>query len=128
MKKLLIAVAAGLIILGGQAEAAPVDDLNAQIETQEVGKWAHIRDNYILGRETENERRDRKEWERRHRHDPPPSHYRDGHRREYYPPPPPPPPPPRYRDGRRDHYPPPPPPRHGDGHRGYPPPPPPRYR
>ncbi|MBR6886970.1 MAG: hypothetical protein IKN16_00790 [Selenomonadaceae bacterium] len=125
MKKLLIAVAAGLIIFGGQAKAAPVDDLNAQIETQEVGKWAHFRDKYILDRETENERRDRKEWERRHRYDPPPHHYRDGHRRDYYPPPSP--PPPRYRDGHRG-YPPPPPPRHGDGHRGYPPPPPPRYR
>lgn len=118
MKKFLIALAAGLILFGGQTQAAPVDDLNAQIETQETGKWAHFRDKYILGRETENERRDRKDWERRHRYDPhydpppPPPPYRDG--RRYYPPGAPPPPPP-YRDGR--HYypptpPPPPPPRH----------------
>ncbi|MBR7024766.1 MAG: hypothetical protein IKI08_01995 [Selenomonadaceae bacterium] len=116
MKKFLIAAAATLIIFGGQVEAAPADDLNAEIETQDMGtsKWANFRDKYILGRETENERRDRKDWERRHRNYPPPPHYRDGHR--YYPPPSPPPPPPHYRDGR-PHYPPPPPPG-----------PPPRYR
>ena len=120
MKRFLIALAAGLILFGGQTQAAPADDLNAQIETQDIkshGKWAHFRDKYILGRETENERRDRKDWERRHRYDPrynppPPPPYRD--ERRYYPPGAPPPPPP-YRDGR--HYypptpPPPPPPRH----------------
>ena len=119
MKKFLIAVAAGVFIFCGQVEAAPADDLNAQgIETQETGKWAHFRDKYILNRETENERRDRKDWERRHRddyrYDPPPPRYREGHR--YYPPPPN--PPPYERDGRR-YYPPNPPP---------PPPPPNRRR
>lgn len=126
MKKFLIASAATLIIFGGQVEAAPADNLNAEIETQDMGtsKWANFRDKYILNRETENERRDRKDWERQYRKDwerrhrdyppPPPPHYRDGH--PHYPPPPP-PPPPRYRDGR-PHYPPPPPPG----------PPPPRYR
>ena len=113
MKKFLLALAASAIIFGGQAEAAPADDLNvnAQIETQDMkssGKWAHFRDKYILGRETENERRDRKERERRHRYEPPPPppyYHRDG--KHYYPPPPP----PNHRDGR-PHYPPPPPPRH----------------
>ena len=114
MKKFLIAAAASLIIFGGQADAAPADDLNVNIETQDVGKWAHFRDKYILDRETENERRDRKEWERRHHRDyyplpPPPGYHRDG--RRYNPPPPPPPP---------DY--------HRDGHRHYLPPPPPRYR
>ena len=122
MKKFLIAVAASLILFGGQVQAAPADDLNVDIETQDVkshGKWAHFRDKYLLGRETENERRDRKEWERKHRYAPhryrdddryrpptPPPYYRDG--RRYYPPNPP-PPPPYYRDGRR-YYPPNPPP------------------
>ena len=120
MKRFLIAVAASAIFLGGQTEAAPADDLNAQIETQETGTWAHFRDKHLLGRETENERRDRKDWERRHRYDPPPRHhhYRDDDR--YYPPPP-------YRDGRR-YYPPgapPPPPYYRDGRRYYPPTPPP---
>ena len=88
MKKFLIAIAASLIIFGGQANASPADDLNVEIETQDVGKWADFRDKHLLGRETDRERRERKEWERRHRHDPPPPHYRDDHR--YYPPPPPP--------------------------------------
>ena len=120
MKRFLMAVAASAILFGGQTEAAPVDDLNAQIETQDIkshGKWAHFRDKYLLDRETENERRDRKDWERRHRYDPPPR-YRDDDR--YYPPPP-------YRDGRR-YYPPsapPPPPYYRDGRRYYPPTPPP---
>ena len=116
MKKFLIAAAATLIIFGGQVEASPVDDLNADIELQDIkkhGKWAHFRDKYLLDRETENERRDRKDWERRHRYDPPPPRYRDD--RRYYPPPPP----PRYRDDGRRYYPPPPPPG---------PPPPSRYR
>ena len=138
MKKFLIAAAASFIIFSGQADASPVDDLNvSEVETQDVkshGKWAHFRDKYIIGRETENERRDRKEWERNHRYGPPPP--RDRYR-DY----PPPPPPPRYRDGYRDYppppppppgrgyYPPPPPPPHyRDGHRNYPPPPPTRYR
>ena len=113
MKKFLIVAAATLIIFGGQVEAAPADNLNAEIETQDIkshGKWAHFRDKYLLDRETENERRDRKDWERRHRYAPPP-------------------PPPRYRDDGRRYYPPPPPPpspHHRDGHRDYPPPPPPR--
>lgn len=121
MKKLLVAAATGLLLFGGQAgaEASTIEALDmAEVEVQEMkshGKWAHFRDKYILDRETDNERRDRKDWERRHR---------------YYPPPPPPPPPPRH-GGRRDYYPPPPPPppppHHGGGH-GYPPPPPPRYR
>ena len=111
MKKFLIAVAASLILFGGQVQAAPADDLNVDIETQDVkshGKWAYFRDKYILNRETENERRDRKEWERKHRYDPqryrdddryrpptPPPYYRDG--RRYYPPNPPTPPPPTRR-------------------------------
>ena len=111
MKKFLIAAAATLIIFGGQVEAAPADNLNAEIETQDIkshGKWAHFRDKYLLDRETENERRDRKDWERRHRYapPPPPPRYRDDGRRYY---PPPPPPPPRYRDDGRRYYPPPPP-------------------
>ena len=80
MKKFLIAAAMSLAIFGGQTsvEAAPVEISDNQIETQELGKWAHFRDKHILGRETENERRDRKDWERRHR-------YHDDHR--YSPPP-----------------------------------------
>ena len=68
MKKFLIAAAASLLIFGGQpAEAADVGNLGTQnVETQELGQWAHFRDKHILGRETENERRDRKDWERRH--------------------------------------------------------------
>lgn len=138
MKKFLIAAAASFIIFSGQADAAPADDLNvSEIETQDVkshGKWAHFRDKYILDRETENERRDRKEWERNHRYGPTPPHNRDRYR-DY-----PPPPPPHYRGGHRDYppppppppgrgyYPPPPPPHYRDGHRDYPPPPPTRYR
>lgn len=122
MKKFLIAVAASLILFGGQTQAAPADDLNVDIETQDIkshGKWAHFRDKYILHRETENERRDRKEWERKHRYAPP--RYRDDDRRRYYPPSPP----PYYRDGRR--YYPPSPRQHyyNDGRRYYPPNPPP---
>lgn len=117
MKKFLVAAVASVIFFGGQTQAAPVDNLNApSFEMQYVkkhGKWAYFRDKYILGRETENERRDRKDWEKRHRYDPPryrdddryrppSSYYRDD--RYYYPPPPP-----YYRDGRR-YYPPPMPP------------------
>ena len=123
MKKFLIAAAASLIIFGGQTEAAPVDDLNAKPEMQDIkthGKWANFRDKYILGRETENERRDRKDWERRHG-------YRSSNRKErYYPPPPP--PPPYYRDDGRRYYPPPPPPPPPSRRDGYYPPPPTRYR
>ena len=118
MKRLLIAAAASLIIFGGQVEASTVN-LENPVEVQEMsGKWAHFRDKHLLGRETENERRDRKEWERRHRED------RRRHHDDYrYTPPPP---PPYYRDGRR-YYPPP--QSHRDGRRYYPPnPPPTRYR
>ena len=97
MKKFLIAAAVSFMIFGGQTESAQVENFDNQIEAQEQSKWAHFRDKHILGRETENERRDRKEWERRHR-------YHDDHR--YAPPPPP-----------RGHQP----PRRGYG---YPPPPP----
>ncbi|MCR5833406.1 MAG: hypothetical protein K6G55_01955 [Selenomonadaceae bacterium] len=92
MKKFLVAlIAAGTLIFSGQsATEAATENLNGftaqNVETQELGKWAHFRDKYILGRETENERRDRREWERRH-------HYYDDYnapRRGYYPPPPPP--------------------------------------
>ncbi len=122
MKRFLIAAAASFLIFGGQAEAS-IADLDGSIETRELGsgKWAHFRDKYILGRETENERRDRKEWERQHRED------RRRHRDDYrYTPPNP---PPYYRDGRR-YYPPPRPPNYQrDGRRYYPPnPPPTRYR
>ena len=129
MKKFLITAATTLFIFGGQVEAAPVDDLNVNIETQDIkshGKWAHFRDKYILGRETENERRDRKDWERRHRDDykynPPKRRYDD----RYYPPSPP----PYYRDGKRYYppKPPTPPPYHRDNGRYSPPPPPTRYR
>lgn len=94
MKKFLIATAAaGLILLGGQTattEAATVESLDtATVETQEMGRWAHFRDKYIL---------DRRE---RHRH----RHYDDY---DDYGPPPPPPPPPRYH--HYDDYGPPPPP------------------
>ena len=127
MKKFLIAVATTLFIFGGQTQAAPVDDLNAKLDTQDIkkhGKWAHFRDKYLLDRETENERRDRKEWERRHRDDykyKPPK-YRGETR--YYPPPPP----PYYRNGKRYYPPSTPPSYYQDGRRYYPPPPPTRYR
>ena len=113
MKKFLIAVAASVILFGGQTQAAPVDNLNAQIETQETGKWADFRDKYLLGRETDKERREREKWEKRHRYDPP-RHYRDNDRYR-------PPSPHNYRDGRR-YYPPNPPPYYRDGKRYYPPP------
>ncbi len=114
MRKFLIAAATGLLIFGGQVgvEAATAETFDAQAEMQDMkshGKWAHFRDKYILGRETENEYRDRKEWERRHRDDyryrhrerrryrddyyyDPPPHYRYAppprHRHDYPPPPP----------------------------------------
>ena len=111
MKKFLIAAATAFLIFGGQAgtEASTVGNSDTA-EVQEMkshGKWSHFRDKHILGRETENERRDREEWERRHRRD-----YRRDYYRDDYPPPPP-----RYRGYD---YPPP-------HHRGYDyPPPPPR--
>ena len=114
MRKFLLAAAASLIIFGGSVdvEAATVESFGEQVETQEMkahGKWAHFRDKYLLGRETENEYRDRKEWERRHRDDYYRRHrerrrYRDDY---YYDPPP------RYRYApppRYDDYPPPRPP------------------
>lgn len=115
MKRFLIAAMASFLIFGVQVEASTVDNLDKpKVQTQEIGKWAHFRDKHILGRETENERRDRKEWERRHRDE-----YR------YYPPAPP----PTYRDGRRYYPPPSPPPHQRDGRRYYPPnSPPARYR
>jgi len=106
MRKFLIAAALSFLIFGGQTEAAQVEPLDNQLETQEQGKWAHFRDKHILGRETENERRDRHEWERRHkrpyygdwrerdryRHEPPPRHHYDypppRHGHDYPPPPP----------------------------------------
>ena len=120
MKKFLIATTASLLIFAGQAEASTVESLDKPIEIQDMGKWAHFRDKHILGRETENERRDRKEWERRHRDDR--RRYHDDYRYN------PPPPPPRYREGRR--YYPPAPPRYGssDRNRYVPPQPPTRYR
>ena len=124
MKKFLIAAAASLIIFSGQTEASTVERLDKPIEMQDMGsgKWAHFRDKYILGRETENERRDREEWEQRHRDDR--RHYRDDYR--YVPPTPP----PHYRDGRRYYPPPAPPPKpyYKDGRKYYPPQPPTRYR
>ena len=85
MKRTLIALAAGLLIFGGQtgAEASTVDNLNTPaLEIQETGtsKWAHFRDKYLLGRETANHRRDRHEWQRehgRHHYD---RHHYDRHR------------------------------------------------
>ena len=129
MKKFLIAAAASLLIFGGQAQAAPVEKTDNQLEIQEQSKWAHFRDKHILNRETENERRDRKDWERRH---PDRDYYRhrDRHRDDYYY---------RDRDRHRDdyyyrdraryrddyrYYPPP--PRHDPPDRGYNYPPPPR--
>ena len=109
MKKFLIAAATGFLLFGGQVDvqAAPVDDLNAQIaETQEMSKWVHFRDKYLLGRDRDRDRR------RRHRR-----YYDDD---DYYPPPPPPPP------GRGYGPPPPPPPGPGWGAPPPPPPPPPR--
>lgn len=128
MKRFLIAAMASLLICGVQVEASTVDNLDKpKVQTQEIGKWAHFRDKHILGRETENERRDRKEWERRHRVDY--RRQRDNHRHRdeyrYYPPAPP----PTYRDGRRYYPPPSPPPHQRNGSRYYPPnPPPARYR
>ncbi len=116
MRKFLIAAAASFLLLGGQAQAATVESLDEPIEFQEQdSKWAHFRDKHILGRETENERRDREDWERRYRDDY--YRHRDRHRDDYY----------RDRERHRDdhrYYPPP--PRHapppGHGH-NYPPPP-----
>lgn len=139
MKRLLIVAAASLLIFGGQAEASTVESFDRQIETQEMGKWAHFRDKYLLGRETENERRNRKEWERRQRERERErarqrerererarqrDRYRDDNR--YFPPSAP----PNSRNGRRYNPPPPPkPPYYKDGKRYYPPnPPPTRYR
>ena len=84
MKKFLIALTACVIFFGGQTQAAPVDDLNAKIETQETSAWPEIRDK-LLGRETDKERRHR--YQPPHYHDR--YHGRDG--RGYQPPPPPPP-------------------------------------
>ena len=140
MKRFLIAAAASLIIFSGQSEASAIDSFDKPIETQDIGngKWAHFRDKHILGRETENERRDRKEWERHQRErdkewerrqrerdrERDRNRYRDDYR--YVPPSPP-----RYRDGRRYYPPPAPPPApyYKNGKRYYPPnPPPTRYR
>ena len=101
MRKFLIAAAASLLLFGGQAQAAPVETADNQLEIQEQSKWAHFRDKHILNRETENERRDRKDWERRH---PDRDYYRhrDRHRDDYY-----------YRDRAR----------YRDDYRYYPPPP-----
>ena len=78
MRKFLIAIATAFVIFGGQAEA--VEILDAQVEMQDMGKWAHFRDKYILNRETENERRQREAWERRHRDD---YHHRSRDHRHY---------------------------------------------
>ena len=99
MRKFLIAAALSFMIFGGQSEAAQIESLDNQLEMQEQGKWAHFRDKHILGRETENERRDRHEWERRHKR-PYYGDWRDRDRHHHNPPPrhgygPPPPPPPR---------------------------------
>lgn len=106
MKKFLMTLAASLLIFGGQAnvDAATADMNTTNIETQDMGKWSHFRDKYILDRDTDRDRyeRERRDRERRHRHD------RDRHdndRHDY--------------DRRR----PAPPPRYGNG--GTPPPPPP---
>ena len=113
MRKFLIAAAASFLLLGGQTQASTVESLGEQIEFQEQeSKWAHFRDKHLLGRETENERRDREGWERRHRDDY--YRHRNRHHDDYY-----------YRDRER----------HRDDHRYYspprrgydnPPPPPPR--
>lgn len=101
MKKLLIAVAMGLLIFGGQAAAeASTVDLDAQvIETQEQGKWSHFRDEYILNRKRDKHRdryydRDRhsgKEWKRRkdydRRRNPPPPPRNGGYTMPPLPPP-----------------------------------------
>ncbi len=104
MRKFLVAAAASLLLFGGQAQASPVEDLGKlDVEIQDVkshGKWAHFRDKHLLERETENERRDREDWERRHRDDY--YRHRDRHRDDYY-----------YRDRER----------HRDDYRYYPPPP-----
>ena len=91
MKKFLIAAAASLLIFGGQnaVEAADAENLKVQgVEVQQVGWWAHFRDKHILGRETENERRDRQEWERNHRYPPPPPNNYGSHHPRHEPPPP----------------------------------------
>ena len=68
VKKFFVAAAASLLIFGSQAEAAPIDDLNVPaVELQEVGHWADFRDEVILGRESDRERRERKKWEQRER-------------------------------------------------------------
>ena len=90
MKKFFIAVAASFLIFSGQpdAQAASIENIGEQdVQLQPAGRWAHFRDKYILNRETENERRDRMEWERRHGYRPDRrKHYYDDY---YYPPPPP---------------------------------------
>lgn len=118
MKKFLIAAAASFLLFSGHpdAQAESLDSLDTpNVETQEVGKWAHFRDKYIRGRETENERRDRKEWERRHRNDREAWERRQRREREEWE---------RRHRHDRDYYPPPPPPPHHGHHygHGYPPP------
>ena len=128
MKNFLIAAAASLLIFGSQAdvEASTLDVANLDlqsVETQEMrSHWADFRDEVILGRESDRERRERKKWERRER-----ERWEQRHRHER-----PLPPPPNYGPARP--LPPPPPPvRPGYGapqpaHPGHLPPPPPRMR
>lgn len=101
MKKFLMALAAGLLIFGGQAnlEAATVDINTPNAETQDMGKWSHFRDKYVLNRDRDREHR--RDWD---------NHRRDRDRHDYD----------RHDYDRRR---PAPPPRYGNG--GTPPPPPP---
>lgn len=79
MKKFLMALtAAGVLFIGGQAgaEASTVESLDIQaVETQDMGKWSHFRDKYILGRDRDHydhryydHDRDRYDRDRRYRH------------------------------------------------------------
>ncbi|MBR1647543.1 MAG: hypothetical protein IJ685_12315 [Selenomonadaceae bacterium] len=132
MKKFLVAAAASLLIFGSQAnvEASTLDVANLDlqsVETQETGHWANFRDEVILGRESDRERRERKKWERREREKwerRERERWAQRHRYER-----PLPPPPNYGPARPV---PPPPPRAGYGppprHYGQLPPPPPRMR
>ena len=95
MKKFLLAtVATGVLLLGGQAgaEASVVERLDTQVaDTQDMSKWTHFRDKYILDRDPDRRHRRHRDWyddDDYYRHRPPPPPSRHG----YGGPPPPPPP------------------------------------
>lgn len=94
MKKFLVALAASLLIVGGQAgaEASSIESLDTQVaDTQDMSKWTHFRDKYILGRDSDRRHHRHRDW-----YDDDDYYRRRPPRRGYGQPPPPPPPPPGY--------------------------------